>query len=53
MAFVEGIGLGQYVRDWKEWNYNDFAKMAGNVWLSSDLIKFRIRSHIHELENRV
>ncbi len=48
---MEGIGLGQYVRDWRELNYNDFAKIAEDVWISRDVIKYRMMSSIQGLKD--
>jgi polysaccharide pyruvyl transferase WcaK-like protein len=49
---MEGIGYGQYVRDWKELNYDDFVNIAEDVWQSRDTIKDQMGSRVEEFKDR-
>ena len=49
---MESIGLRQCVRNWKELIFDDFAKMADDVWQSRDLIKDQMRLHVRESRDR-
>jgi len=49
---MESIGYAQCVSYWKELNYDDFARIAKDVWLSRDKIRDQMRARVQEFKDR-